>query len=159
MNETLGYMISDVARLMRRRFDEESRDLGVTNSQWRVLINVFRQPGINQGTLAELLEVEPITTCRMVDRLEVAGLVERRRDPRDRRAWQIYLTDAAMPLIDKLKERAARLNASALAGIGEPDHTQLVRLLEIIRQNLSGGPSNLEGANPEGSNTQESGHG
>lgn len=146
MDNTLGYMISDLARLMRKRFDEESRDLGVTNSQWRVLVNVFRQPGINQGALAELLEVEPITTCRMVDRLEMAGLVERRRDPKDRRAWQIYLTDAAMPLLDKLKERAARLSTGALAGIGERDQAQLARLLDIIRQNLSGGPSDVQEA-------------
>ena len=53
MNDSLGYRIHDLARLIRKRFDEESRDLGVTNSQWRVLVNVFRQPGINQGTLAE----------------------------------------------------------------------------------------------------------
>ena len=141
MENSLGHSISDLARLIRKRFDEESRHLGVTNSQWRVLINVFRQPGINQGALAELMEVEPITTCRMVDRLEMAGLVERRRDPNDRRAWQIHLTDAAMPLIDKLKERAAALNAVALAGLGERDQAELVRMLNVIRQNISGGPS------------------
>lgn len=137
MENSLGYLISDLARLMRKRFDEESRDLGVTNSQWRVIFNVFRQPGINQGSLAELMEVEPITTCRMVDRLETAGLVERRRDPNDRRAWQIHLTDAAMPLIDKLKERAAALNAVALAGLGERDQAELVRMLNVIRRNIS----------------------
>ncbi len=146
MNDSLGYRIHDLARLIRKRFDEESRDLGVTNSQWRVLVNVFRQPGINQGTLAELMEVEPITTCRMVDRLEMAGLVERRRDPNDRRAWQIHLTDAAMPLIDKLKERAAGLNAVALAGLGERDQAELVRMLDVIQRNLSGGPSDVRQA-------------
>ena len=146
MNDSLGYRIHDLARLIRKRFDEESRDLGVTNSQWRVLVNVFRQPGINQGTLAELREVEPITTCRMVDRLEMAGLVERRRDPNDRRAWQIHLTDAAMPLIDKLKERAAGLNAVALAGLGERDQAELVRMLDVIQRNLSGGPSDVRQA-------------
>ena len=146
MNDSLGYRIHDLARLIRKRFDEESRDLGVTNSQWRVLVNVFRQPGINQGTLAELMEVEPITTCRMVDRLEMAGRVERRRDPNDRRAWQIHLTDAAMPLIDKLKERAAGLNAVALAGLGERDQAELVRMLDVIQRNLSGGPSDVRQA-------------
>lgn len=147
MENTLGYRISDLARLMRKRFDEESRDLGVTNSQWRVIVNVFRQPGINQGALAELLEVEPITTCRMVDRLEIAGLVERRRDPNDRRAWKIHLTDAAMPLIDKLKERAAALNAVALAGLGERDQAEFIRMLDIIRQNISSDPSDMWQAN------------
>lgn len=146
MDNSLGYRINDLARLIRKRFDEESRDLGVTNSQWRVLVNVFRRPGINQGALAELMEVEPITTCRMVDRLEMAGLVERRRDPNDRRAWQIYLKDAAMPLIDKLKERATELNAMALAGLGEQDQAELVRILDVIWQNLSGNPSEVRQA-------------
>jgi DNA-binding MarR family transcriptional regulator len=143
MDNTLGYRINDLARLIRKRFDEESRDLGVTNSQWRVLVNVLRQPGINQGTLSELMEVEPITTCRMVDRLEMAGLVERRRDPNDRRAWQIHLTDAAMPLIDKLKERAAELNAVAIAGLAERDQAEFVRMLDMIRLNLSGNASDV----------------
>jgi DNA-binding MarR family transcriptional regulator len=147
MENSLGYNISDLARLIRKRFDEESRDLGVTNSQWRVLVNVFRQPGINQGALADQMEVEPITTCRMVDRLETAGLVERRRDPNDRRAWQIHLTDAARPLIDKLKERAAGLNAVALAGLGEREQAELVRMLDVIRRNLSGNPSDVRQAN------------
>lgn len=143
MDNSLGYRINDLARLIRKRFDEESRDLGVTNSQWRVIVNVFRQPGINQGALAELMEVEPITTCRMVDRLEMAGLLERRRDPNDRRAWQIHLTDAALPLIDKLRERAAGLNAVALAGLGEREQAELVRILDVIRLNLSGNASDV----------------
>lgn len=141
MTESIGHTISDLARLMRRRFDEESRDIGITGSQWRVLINVFRRPGINQGALADIMEVEPITTCRMVDRLELAGLVERRRDPSDRRAWQIFLTGAAMPLMDKLKERSEEFNERTLAGISEKEHRELLRLLDIIRHNLlSSGP-------------------
>src|SRR3546814_12659793 len=106
---------------MRRRFDEMSRDTGITRPQWRVLGSVHCNPGINQGTLADMLDVEPITTCRMVDRLEQAGLVERRHDPNDRRAWQIFLTDAAMPLIDGMKDRASLLNTAALAGLTKSD--------------------------------------
>lgn len=146
MTEMIGYLISDLARLMRRRFDEYSRDIGITNSQWRVLVNVFRQPGINQGALSELLEVEPITTCRMVDRLELAGLVERRRDPNDRRAWQIFLTEAAMPLIDQLKGRAEEINTMALAGVSEQETQELIRIVEIIRRNLSGGVADVKEA-------------
>lgn len=126
---------------MRRRFDEETRDLGVTNPQWRALFTIFRRPGINQGALAEIMEVEPITTCRMVDRLELAGLVERRRDPHDRRAWQIFLTDAAMPVIDKIRERAAEFNQRMLSGLSGADTAQLTILLDRIRQNLSDHPS------------------
>ena len=76
-----------------------------------------RNEGINQGGLAELLEVEPITLCRMIDRLEEAGLVERRRDPGDRRAWQIYLTEQAGPVLEKVRAIADDLFESALDGI------------------------------------------
>lgn len=115
-----------------------SRDTGITSPQWRVLVSVHCNPGINQGTLADMLDVEPITTCRMVDRLEQAGLVERRHDPNDRRAWQIFLTDAAMPLIDGMKDRASLLNTAALAGLTKSDQNNLVRMLDTIRQNLNG---------------------
>ena len=138
MEKNIGYMFTDISRLMRRRFDERSRDLGVTSSQWRVLMCVNRNPGINQGALAELLEVEPITTCRMVDRLEQAELIERRRDPNDRRAWQLFLTEAAMPLLDGLKSCGAHLTETALAGITDSDREKLSCMLDIIRNNLIG---------------------
>src|SRR5690606_18668092 len=99
MVETLGFLISDVARMMRRRFDERARTSGATGTQWRTLKILERREGINQGQLAELLEVEPITACRMIDRLEEAELVERRRDPGDRRAWRIFLTPKARPVL------------------------------------------------------------
>lgn len=138
MTESIGYMFAGIARLMRRRFDEMSRDTGITSPQWRVLVSVHCNPGINQGTLADMLDVEPITTCRMVDRLEQAGLVERRHDPNDRRAWQIFLTGAAMPLIDGMKDRASLLNTAALAGLSKSDQSNLVQMLDTIRQNLNG---------------------
>ena len=93
MSDSLGFLISDVSRLMRRRFDERARQLGATRAQWRTLTMLSRNEGLNQGALADLLEVEPITLCRMIDRLEESGLVERRRDPADRRAWQLFLTE------------------------------------------------------------------
>src|SRR5258706_15552124 len=103
MSESLGFLISDVSRLMRRRFDERARLIGVTRAQWRTLVTLSRHEGINQGGLADLLEVEPITLCRMVDRLEEAGLVERRRDPADRRAWQIFPPPQALPPLHQLR--------------------------------------------------------
>ena len=95
MDENLAAMLADTARLMRRSFDARARQIGVTRPQWRVLSVLRRHEGINQGGLAELLEVEPITVCRMVDRLQEAGLVERRPDPADRRSWRLFLTAKA----------------------------------------------------------------
>src|SRR3546814_5681847 len=79
---------------------ERTRVIGITGAQWRLLFTVSRNEGQNQGATAELLEVEPITLCRMIDRMEDAGMVERRPDPNDRRAWRLYLTDKSRPLIE-----------------------------------------------------------
>ncbi|TPG49832.1 MarR family winged helix-turn-helix transcriptional regulator [Sphingomonas glacialis] len=137
MQDSIAFMISDVSRLMRRRFDERARTIGVTRTQWRVLKILQRGEGINQGGLAELLEVEPITACRMIDRLAEAELVERRRDPNDRRAWQIYLTDRARPLLDDLGLLADEMLDSALAGISDADQARVVATLQQIRGNLA----------------------
>ena len=92
MPDTIGVLVTDTARLLRRRFDARARRIGVSRAQWQVLIALARAQGINQAALAERLEVETITVGRMVDRLADAGLVERRADPADRRAWRLFLT-------------------------------------------------------------------
>jgi DNA-binding MarR family transcriptional regulator len=135
--ENIGFLISDVSRLMRRRFDARARLIGVTRAQWRVLTTLSRVEGINQGGLAERLEVEPITLCRMIDRLEEAGHVERRRDPTDRRAWRIYLTDTSRPLLDKLHAIADDLFVEALHSVDAPTRTLFSATLQQIRQNLT----------------------
>ena len=139
MTDSLGFLIGDVSRLMRRRFDERARAIGVTRAQWRALLTLSRNEGVNQGMLAELIDVEPITLCRMVDRLQEAGLVERRTDPADRRAWRIFLTQAARPILADLRELADALFEEAAAGLGTDDRAQLSMLLERIRLNLSDG--------------------
>ena len=138
MTDTLGFQISDVSRLMRRRFDDRARLIGVTRTQWRALTTLNRNEGINQGGLAELLEVEPITLCRMIDRLEEAGLAERRPDPEDRRAWRIYLTEKARPLIEQLRAIADELFDVALGGIDTDAQEVLRNTLDRIRDNLGG---------------------
>ncbi len=141
MSDSLGFLISDVSRLMRRRFDERARALGATRAQWRTLTTLSRNEGLNQGALAELLEVEPITLCRMIDRLEEAGLVERRRDPADRRAWQLFLTDKSKPVLAELKATADELIENVLTGMSEPVRDALGASLNQMRANLLAMPS------------------
>jgi len=136
MSDSLGFLISDVSRLMRRRFDERAREVGATRAQWRTLTTLSRNEGLNQGALADLLEVEPITLCRMIDRLEESGLVERRRDPSDRRAWQLFLTDKSKPILDDLRSMAEDLFDQVLQGIDEPDRAALGKTLQRMRANL-----------------------
>jgi len=146
MTDSLGFLISDVSRLLRKRFDERARLIGVTRQQWRTLSVLKRHEGSNQGMLAELLEVEPITLGRMIDRLEEAGWVERRRDPGDRRVWRIHLTDAAQPILLQLKTIADSLFVDAAEGISAEDQAKLHALLEQLRANLNPDQSN-EAAN------------
>ncbi len=137
MPESLGFLIADVAHMLRRDFDARARSIGVTRAQWRTLSVLSRMQGCNQGALAERLEIEPISAGRMIDRLEEAGLVERRRDPADRRAWRIHLTDAAQPLLGQLRAIGEMLTDDALAGLAGADRDTLERLLGQIRTNLS----------------------
>lgn len=136
MEDNIGLLVSDVSRLMRRRFDQSASSIGVTRAQWRTLTAVSRQEGINQGRLADLLEVEPITLCRMIDRLEEAGHVERQRDPADRRAWRIVLTERSRPLLDQLRLIADRVIGDALDGMDDAERNALVASLDRIRGNL-----------------------
>ncbi len=130
-------MLGQVARLMRRAFDERARTIGATRPQWQVLSLLRSHEGINQGGLAEMLEVEPITLGRMIDRLQEADLVERRADPADRRAWRLYLTNKARELLDRLRPLAEEMIESALEGIPIEDRDRMMGSLERMRQNLT----------------------
>src|SRR5579862_6048230 len=94
------FLLHDVARLMRTRADQHARRFGMTRAQWVILSWLERQAGISQSDLAGLVEVEPITVCRLVDRLEAQGLVERRNDPKDRRVKRLHLTPKAEPMLN-----------------------------------------------------------
>ena len=137
MSDGFGFLLSDTSRLLRRRFDERARAFGATRTQWKALLGISRREGINQGALAELLEVEPITLCRLVDRMEESGLVERRRNPGDRRAWQLFLTDKAGPILSQMRIVADELTAQALDGLSADDVAAVSAALERIRDNLN----------------------
>src|SRR6266567_3663598 len=127
--ETLPFEIGETAHALRKAFDRLAVGLGVTRAQWKVLFKLTRMPGLRQVELADMLDLEPITLCRIVDRLEEAGLVERTRDPEDRRAWRLHVTASAQPLIEKLRAIANAMTADAFGGIDPKD-------IEITRRVL-----------------------
>ena len=133
---SVGFLMHDVARAMRYRFDARARGLGVTRPQWRALIHLARTPGCTQAELADLLEVERITLCRMIDRLGDAGLVERRADPSDRRVRRLHLLPPAHAIVDKLTTIAAELEEEALAPLPGLEREALTRSLERVRDGL-----------------------
>ncbi len=132
----IGVMIADAARLMRRSFDARARNIGVTRPQWGVLSVLSHNEGTNQGRLADILEVEPITLCRMVDRLQDAQLIERRRNPADRREWNLYLSDKGRERIDELRPLAEQMLAVAMEGVTEEERAVLKVALDKIRDNI-----------------------
>lgn len=144
---SLPYLLSDSARLLRRAFDARVRTLGMTSPQARLLLILSVNEGENQGFYAERLEVEPISLTRMIDRMEEAGLIERRRDPADRRAWRLHLTERSRQLIDEARLCLADLEDEMLAGITAPQREALADILETIRVNFSNARNLAEVAN------------
>jgi len=132
----LGFLLHDVARLMRKRFEQNARGLGLTRSQCQVLAHLARNEGIQQSALADILEVEPITLTRLLDRLEEAGLVERRPHPTDRRIRQLYLTEKAHPLLADIFTIGAATRGEALEGVAEEERDRLFTLLSRMKTNL-----------------------
>ena len=135
--ETLPFEISETAHALRKAFDRRAVGMGVTRAQWKVLFRLERQPGLRQIELADMLDIEPITLSRIVDRLEEGGLVERVADPADRRAWRLHVTARARPLVEKLRGVADAMIADAFAGI-DPKEIEITRhVLGRVRENAS----------------------
>ena len=134
---TLGFLLHDVARLLKRRFEQNARGTGLTRSQWQVLALLAQNEGIHQGKLAELLDIEAITLGRIVDKLETLGLIERRPHPSDRRIWLLHLTEAALPKLTLLRQLGEITRGEALAGTSKPDRECLLKTLRILKANLT----------------------
>ena len=135
--QTLPFEIGETAHALRKAFDRRAVGMGVTRAQWKVLFRVERQPGLRQIELADMLDIEPITLSRIIDRLEEAGFVERVADPADRRAWRLHVTARAQPLIEKLHAVADEMIAEAFAGI-DPDQIAVARaVLGRVRENAA----------------------
>jgi len=143
----IGFLLADNSRLARWAFDRQVREIGVTGPQARLLLLLNRFAGENQGFYAEQLEVEPITLCRMVDRLEDAGLVERQNCPDDRRARRLHLTAKSRKTMEKLSGKVDALLDSLLEGLSPDEQSELARMLMTINGNLTARRDVLRAAN------------
>lgn len=137
MAESLPFLMADASRLFRREFDARMRSYGVTGPQWRVLGVLARMPGETQAAVADVLELEPITLSRMIDRLTEAGLVERRPVEGDRRANALTLTPAAEPLLARMREAVEILTAETLNGFTEEERETFTAFVTRFRCNLN----------------------
>lgn len=144
LDRSLGFLLHDVSRLLRKRFDRRARALGLTRAQWSVIAHLRRNEGLTQSALADILEVEKITLCRLVDRLEAAGWVERRAHPDDRRANALYLTQKAYPIVDRMRDISRDIRSEAMAGLRPEEQEHLLDTLQRLKHNLL----EREGAEP-----------
>jgi DNA-binding MarR family transcriptional regulator len=134
----VGFVLHDVARLVRRRFEQYARaaGIGLTRAQCAVLAHLARQEGVNQATLAQILDIEPITLVHMLDRLEGAGLIQRKPDPKDRRAHALTLTTKARPVLQQIYGLADSVYHEAQAGMSAADRAQMIGALQRMKGNL-----------------------
>lgn len=131
-----GYLLNDVTLLFRKHFDRRAVKFGLTRAQWRATKMLHHREGLRQTELAEYLEMEPIAVGRVIDRLQAAGFVERRPDPRDRRAWRLYPTEQARAVIGDMEEIGRGLRKDATQGIDYDELVQALAVLTRIKDNL-----------------------
>lgn len=137
LEKRLGFVISDVARLFRRNFNRRvSEQYGITQAQWQILFHLTMNEGVKQAQIAYALEMQPISVARLIDRMEVSGWVERRPDPDDRRAFNVFLTDNADGLLEKLFAEGRAMKKIACKGLNDEQLAQLLDGLNILRENL-----------------------
>jgi MarR family transcriptional regulator for hemolysin len=131
-----AFQIMDVARMLRTYADQRARQFGISRAQWAVLIRIDRSEGLKQSELAEILDLQPISLTRLLDRLAENGLIERRPDPNDRRANRLYLLPAARPLLDQLAALGADMMTTVLNGLDTKTIERMLSDLGLIKDNL-----------------------
>jgi MarR family transcriptional regulator for hemolysin len=131
-----AFLLHDVARLLKTYTNKRAREVSVTRAQWSVLSRIERHQGLKQSDLAGLLDIEPITLGRIVDKLCDQGLVERRSDADDRRLRRLFLLPAAEPILARLHELGEDIMAKALAGVGDETVMRLIADMDAIKDRL-----------------------
>ena len=131
-----AFLVNDVGRLLRTYADQQARQFGMTRAQWAVLARLEYAEGLKQTELADMLDLQPITLTRLVDRLCASGLIERRADPSDRRAKRLYLTAQARPLMNRLADLGENMMATVLEGLDAAKLEQMTANLSRVRDNL-----------------------
>jgi DNA-binding MarR family transcriptional regulator len=142
VRRTLGFLLHDTSRMMRRRFVQRAREEGLplTRSESSVLLHVAHEQGINQATLATRLDIEPIALVRLLDGLQQRSLIERRLHPTDRRVRTVWLKPGAEPVLRHIRAITAAVQHEAVAGLSPVQVEMLTDLLLAIRANLAAVP-------------------
>ncbi len=139
VRRTLGFLLHDTSRLVRRRFVQRAREEGLplSRSEASVLLHIAHEQGISQATLAARLDIEPIALVRLLDGLQQRGLIERRLHPTDRRVRTVWLKPRAEPVLRHIRAITAAVRREAVAGLAPEQVEMLMDLLLAIRANLA----------------------
>ncbi len=132
----LLFLLHDVARLLRQEADRRAAAHGMTRAQWVILFWLKKQPGLSQKELAEILEVEPITVARLIDRLETRGMVERRPDPKDRRIWRLHLLPPSAPVLAEMEDERADILRLVTEDVAAPTQRAMIEGLQHMKATL-----------------------
>ena len=141
LDRAFGFVLHEAARLLGKRFDQKERAIGLSRAQCQVLFRLAVSEGMNQARLADMLEIEPISLARLIDRMEQAGWVERRADPADRRARLVYMTAKAKPVFERMYAVGLETRGEALDGLSAEERDSLLDMLLRVRRNLSEKPA------------------
>jgi DNA-binding MarR family transcriptional regulator len=144
--DSLGLLIHDAARLMRKRFEERAVGYGLSSAQWRLLVRLVKDEGAPQARLAELLEIEPISVSRLLDRMEEGGWIERRPDASDRRVRMVFPTARARETYGAIKSMAGEVYDEALCGLSSETRRTVMDALRTIRSNLAAADDRAQAA-------------
>ena len=125
-----GFLLGDTSRILRRRFEQRAQEHGLTSAQWRAIGQLSRSDGLTQVALASRLDIEPMTVCRLIDRMEAAGFVRRMPNPEDKRAKLVCLTELSRALLDEMREIALQVYEEAFEGFNHEERNALDRRAE-----------------------------
>ncbi len=132
-----GFLLGDTSRILRRRFEQRAQEYSLTSAQWRAIGQLSRADGLTQVALANRLEIEPMTVCRLIDRMEAAGFVRRMPNPEDKRAKLVCLTEQSRSLLADMRDIAMDVYEEAFAGFSDEERFVLIEGLNRINANLS----------------------
>jgi MarR family transcriptional regulator, transcriptional regulator for hemolysin len=136
LKRQLIMQLVESSRLLRNYIDHRAKGRGTTRAQWIVLFRLREQEGLSQVDLADVLELQPISLVRLLDRLVEHGLVERRNDPRDRRANRLFLTENGHQLVDDLDSLRESIATDVLQDVSAPAIETSLETLRNIKDRI-----------------------
>ena len=150
VERNFGFLMHDIARLLRMNYDRRVKKLGLTRSQWWVINNLYRNDGLTQSELAETLDIERASLGRLLDRLEANGWVRREPCSLDRRAKRVRLANEVGPVMREMRTIAAELRRDAMSGFAPNEQEAFVDVLLSIKSNLVALNSQAASGKPAG---------